>query len=45
MVPPPEVSRNSQAYINNWLARLQDDVHFVTKAASAAQAAFDYVMS
>lgn len=38
------VIENSQAYINGWLKRLADDSRFIIKAASKAQAAFDYTI-
>jgi antirestriction protein ArdC len=37
------VTRNSQAYINNWLGKLREDSRMIITAASKAQQAHDYL--
>ena len=41
----PETFENSAAYIQSWLARLQNDNKFIIKASSAAQKATDYILN
>lgn len=38
-----EVTRNSTAYINNWLTALQNDPKFIIQASSKATQAYDYI--